>query len=159
MSAPKLESVKSRIETVLALAGLLERVERAPTTVGADQYQALVRQLPSGDIRVPLADAVVSDKSGVGWVEGWRGEILITLESGENNRIHRCHAHDPSWQNWPALEHAVKEIDAKARSRGAQERSPTKQATGLPQARPFTAICAAVSSDRGTCAHSPQGSS
>ena len=45
MSAPKLESVKSRIETVLALAGLLERVERAPTTVSADQYQSLVRQL------------------------------------------------------------------------------------------------------------------
>ena len=21
--------------------------------------------------------------------------------------IRRCHAHDPSWQNWPALEHAV----------------------------------------------------
>jgi Ni,Fe-hydrogenase III large subunit/Ni,Fe-hydrogenase III component G len=68
--------------------------------------QALVRQLPSGDIRVPLADAA-SGQSGVGWVEGWRGEILIALESGENNRIHRCHAHDPSWQNWPALQHAV----------------------------------------------------
>jgi Ni,Fe-hydrogenase III large subunit/Ni,Fe-hydrogenase III component G len=68
--------------------------------------QALVRQLPSGDIRVPLANAA-SGRSGVGWVEGWRGEILIALESGENNRIHRCHAHDPSWQNWPALQHAV----------------------------------------------------
>jgi Ni,Fe-hydrogenase III large subunit/Ni,Fe-hydrogenase III component G len=68
--------------------------------------QALVQQLPSGGIRVPLADAA-SGRSGVGWVEGWRGEILIALEAGENNRIHRCHAHDPSWQNWPALQHAV----------------------------------------------------
>ena len=23
------------------------------------------------------------------------------------DRIRRCHCHDPSWQNWPALEHAV----------------------------------------------------
>ncbi len=68
--------------------------------------QALVQQLPPGDIRVPLADAT-SGRSGIGWVEGWRGEILIALENGENNRIHRCHAHDPSWQNWPALQHAV----------------------------------------------------
>jgi hypothetical protein len=39
------ESVKSRIETVIALARLLERVEAKPTSVGADQYQSLVRQV------------------------------------------------------------------------------------------------------------------
>ena len=27
--------------------------------------------------------------------------------SGARGRIRRCHAHDPSWQNWPLLEHAV----------------------------------------------------
>ena len=45
MSAPNLEIVKTRIETVVALAGLLERVEQANMRIGADQYQALVRQL------------------------------------------------------------------------------------------------------------------
>ena len=45
MSAPSLESVKTRLENVVALARLLERVERTPTTVCADQYRALVRQL------------------------------------------------------------------------------------------------------------------
>jgi Ni,Fe-hydrogenase III large subunit/Ni,Fe-hydrogenase III component G len=44
---------------------------------------------------------------GVGWVEGWRGEVFFALESGEDGRIRRAHAHDPSWQNWPAVEHAV----------------------------------------------------
>ena len=24
-----------------------------------------------------------------------------------SNTIRRCHPHDPSWQNWPVLEHAV----------------------------------------------------
>ena len=44
---------------------------------------------------------------GVGWVEGWRGEVFLALECGADGRIRRAHAHDPSWQNWPVLEHAV----------------------------------------------------
>lgn len=47
---------------------------------------------------------------GAGWVEGWRGEVLVALEvdglDGEP-RVRRCHCHDPSWQNWPVLEHAI----------------------------------------------------
>ena len=44
---------------------------------------------------------------GVGWVEGWRGEVFVAVDIGPDGRIRRCHPHDPSWQNWPALEHAV----------------------------------------------------
>jgi Ni,Fe-hydrogenase III large subunit len=40
-------------------------------------------------------------------VEGWRGEVLIALALGNHGALARVHAHDPSWQNWPALEHAV----------------------------------------------------
>ena len=45
MTAPQLESLKSRLETVIALARLLERVERSASPVGADQYRSLVRSL------------------------------------------------------------------------------------------------------------------
>jgi Ni,Fe-hydrogenase III large subunit/Ni,Fe-hydrogenase III component G len=45
--------------------------------------------------------------SGAGWVEGWRGEVFVALDIDESGRIARCHCHDPSWQNWPVLEHAV----------------------------------------------------
>jgi Ni,Fe-hydrogenase III large subunit len=48
--------------------------------------------------------------SGAGWVEGWRGELFVALEiaaRADQHRILRCHCHDPSWQNWPVLEHAV----------------------------------------------------
>jgi Ni,Fe-hydrogenase III large subunit/Ni,Fe-hydrogenase III component G len=62
--------------------------------------------LPAGDIAVPVPDAP-EDAFGIGWVEGWRGEVLIALETGANNRIRRLHPHDPSWQNWPLLERAV----------------------------------------------------
>lgn len=45
MSAPLVESLKSRLETVIALARLLERVEASGVAADADQYRALVRQL------------------------------------------------------------------------------------------------------------------
>ncbi len=44
---------------------------------------------------------------GVGMVEGWRGEVLVAVHSGADGELARVHPHDPSWQNWPALEHAV----------------------------------------------------
>ncbi|MFA7270420.1 MAG: NADH-quinone oxidoreductase subunit C [Sterolibacterium sp.] len=44
---------------------------------------------------------------GVGWIEGWRGDVLIALTAGAAGGIRRCHCHDPSWHSWPALEHAV----------------------------------------------------
>jgi Ni,Fe-hydrogenase III large subunit len=68
--------------------------------------RVFLRELPAGEIRVPLA-ASPGGRRGVGWVEGWRGEVLIALETADGNRIHRAHPHDPSWQNWPLLEHAV----------------------------------------------------
>jgi Ni,Fe-hydrogenase III large subunit/Ni,Fe-hydrogenase III component G len=66
----------------------------------------ILERLPAGDIlaAVPPAQA---GTLGVGWVEGWRGEVFIALEAGPDNRIRRLHPHDPSWQNWPVLEHAV----------------------------------------------------
>ena len=63
-------------------------------------------EMPGGELRVPL-NAAPDGAFGVGWVEGWRGEVLVAVEAGEGNRIRRCHAHDPSWQNWPALEYAI----------------------------------------------------
>ena len=62
--------------------------------------------LPTGDIAAPVPDAP-ENAFGIGWVEGWRGEVLIALETGAGNRIRRLHPHDPSWQNWPLLERAV----------------------------------------------------
>jgi len=47
------------------------------------------------------------DAFGYGWVEGWRGDVLVALQLDEAGAIRRGHCHDPSWQNWPALEHAV----------------------------------------------------
>ncbi len=62
--------------------------------------------LPQGSIRGKL-QAPAARTIGAGWVEAWRGELLVALEIGPDGRIVRCHCHDPSWQNGPVLEHAV----------------------------------------------------
>jgi Ni,Fe-hydrogenase III large subunit/Ni,Fe-hydrogenase III component G len=65
----------------------------------------VIERIASGPIVTPLT-APAAHAQGIGWVEGWRGEVLIALETAGDS-IRRCHAHDPSWQNWPAIEHAV----------------------------------------------------
>jgi Ni,Fe-hydrogenase III large subunit/Ni,Fe-hydrogenase III component G len=62
--------------------------------------------LPTGPISVPLGE-VQSDELVVGGVEGWRGPVLVGLRASLAGKIIRCHPHDPSWHNWPALEHAI----------------------------------------------------
>jgi len=32
---------------------------------------------------------------------------MVALETTTGGGIRRCHPHDPSWQNWPVLEHAI----------------------------------------------------
>jgi Ni,Fe-hydrogenase III large subunit/Ni,Fe-hydrogenase III component G len=66
----------------------------------------ILDRLPGGDIATPLGVAR-EGALGAGWVEGWRGEVLVAIHAGADNAIQRCHAHDPSWQNWPLLEHAI----------------------------------------------------
>ncbi len=68
--------------------------------------RTIVDALPDGDIRTPLPQAPPS-KLGLGFVEGWRGPVFIALESGADGTVRRCHPQDPSWSNWPVLEHAV----------------------------------------------------
>ncbi len=68
--------------------------------------RAICDQLPGGAVNAPV-ELPRRDCVGAGWVEGWRGEVFIALELDEDGTIRRCHCHDPSWQNWPVLEHAI----------------------------------------------------
>lgn len=64
---------------------------------------ALLDALPEGPHILALPE-VIAPGLALGVVEGWRGPAFIALQAGEGGRIARCHPHDPSWQNWPALE-------------------------------------------------------
>ncbi|MEA5097129.1 MAG: NADH-quinone oxidoreductase subunit C [Burkholderiaceae bacterium] len=66
----------------------------------------IINHLPPGPTHVPLPGNF-TDGLGAGWVEGWRGPVFVALETDSDGKIIRCHCHDPSWQNWPVLEHAI----------------------------------------------------
>jgi len=68
--------------------------------------RSILDALPGDDIATELPEPPAFRK-GVGYVEGWRGPVLVALECGPGATIRRCHPHDPSWSNWPVLEHAV----------------------------------------------------
>ena len=62
MNAPQTESLQTRLETVIALSRLLERVEARGVGIGADQYLALVRRLQaalSTPLPEPALDAIL----------------------------------------------------------------------------------------------------
>ena len=63
-------------------------------------------RMPPGEQRC-IMPPIPDNAFAIGWVEGWRGEILVALHTGSGNTLHRVHPHDPSWQNWPVLEHAI----------------------------------------------------
>lgn len=68
--------------------------------------EAILAGLPTGSHRTPLplpGDGAM----GIGLIEGWRGPVLVALEAGASGTIWRCHPHDPSWLNWPVIEHAI----------------------------------------------------
>jgi Ni,Fe-hydrogenase III large subunit len=68
--------------------------------------QRILERMPAGEHLVAVPTPA-EDSAGIGVIEGWRGPVLVALEAGAAGRIHRCHPHDPSWQNWPVLEHAI----------------------------------------------------
>jgi len=70
------------------------------------QCRALLDDLPPGRVRTEVLAAPAGHR-GLGVIEGWRGPVMVALEAGPEGSIRRCHAHDPSWQNWPLLEFAI----------------------------------------------------
>ena len=67
----------------------------------------ILANLAHGDILSAPLEKLPAHGFGVGMVEGWRGEVLVAIHTDAQGKLARVHPHDPSWQNWPVLEHAV----------------------------------------------------
>jgi len=86
-----------------------------PGESGIEATPAVLKEAPDAKVLVLsmqddpryVREAFEAGASGYGFVEGWRGPVFVAVTAASGNRIARCHPHDPSWQNWPALEHAV----------------------------------------------------
>ena len=68
--------------------------------------RAAVARLPEGPHRAP-AQPIPPGRCALSAVEGWRGEIVHWVRTGEGNRLERCKVKDPSINNWPAIVEAV----------------------------------------------------
>jgi Ni,Fe-hydrogenase III large subunit len=74
-----------------------------------EQSVALIEQilagLPLGPLRVRAETATAGE--GLGFAEGFRGDVMVSLRLGSDGRIARCHLRDPSWFQWPLLEAVI----------------------------------------------------
>ena len=70
------------------------------------QREILVNLVHGDELAIPL-EKLPGNGFGVGMVEGWRGEVLVVIHTDAQGNLARVHPHDPSWQNWPVLEHAI----------------------------------------------------
>jgi Ni,Fe-hydrogenase III large subunit len=73
-----------------------------------EQSLALIDQilgaLPEGDVH---AEVEPGAGEGIGFVEGFRGDVFVWVRLDGEGRIGRCHLRDPSWFQWPLLEAAI----------------------------------------------------
>ena len=83
---------------------LLVRIEEVSESI--QLIRAAVAQLPDGSHRAP-AQPIPPGRCAIGAVEGWRGEIVHWVRTGEDNRLERCKVKDPSINNSPAIVEAV----------------------------------------------------
>ncbi|AHF05255.1 hydrogenase [Marichromatium purpuratum 984] len=67
--------------------------------------EQLLAALPEGAIAMPLTPR--PEASALGLVEGWRGESIALVRLDAAGRVARYFPRDPSWFNWPALEHLI----------------------------------------------------
>ena len=79
---------------------LLVRIDEVGESIQI--IRAAAALLPEGPHRAPV-QRIPSDRCAMSAVEGWRGEILYWVRTGEGNRLERCKVKDPSINNWPAI--------------------------------------------------------
>jgi Ni,Fe-hydrogenase III large subunit len=66
----------------------------------------ILDRLPSGPVRAEIAPGGAPSEAHA-LVEGFRGDIFVSLRLAADGRIARCHLRDPSWFQWPLLEAAI----------------------------------------------------
>jgi len=84
------------------------RIREIEQSIGL--IEQILAGLPKGQLRVaaePAAGGAARGHEGLGFAEGFRGDILASIALDRDGRITRCHLRDPSWFQWPLLEAVV----------------------------------------------------
>ena len=80
------------------------RVRMREIKASLSWMERLLESLGDGPLRVPLPAIITHDATGIGIIDGWRGEIISFARLGADGRVLRYFPRDPSWHAWPALE-------------------------------------------------------
>ncbi len=80
------------------------RVRLAEIQESTQLLRALLASLPDTTLSVILP---IASGEGIGWAEGFRGDIWHWLRL-DGGLIGACFMRDPSWQQWPLLQSAVR---------------------------------------------------
>ena len=78
----------------------------AEVSTSLDLLDQLLDQLPNDGIKTAWTTPAVN-ATGLGLVEGWRGEIMTFVRFDEQGTIARFFPRDPSWFSWLALERLI----------------------------------------------------
>jgi Ni,Fe-hydrogenase III large subunit/NADH:ubiquinone oxidoreductase subunit C len=82
------------------------RVRMAEVRESLTLMDRLLDALPAGDIAEEFI-APPAGTMGVGFIDGWRGEVLAFVRFAAEGCIARYFPRDPSWFTWPALERLI----------------------------------------------------
>jgi Ni,Fe-hydrogenase III large subunit len=81
------------------------RTQEAATS--ARLVRELAARLPTGPVRVPLANTAQPGASTLAGAEGPRGASWVWLMAGRDNTVERFHLRTASFANWPVVAAAV----------------------------------------------------
>lgn len=81
-------------------------IRREEIFVSFNLLTQLFGKMPVGDIQT-AEKAELSNRDGVGIIDGWRGEIFSYVSFDSNGKVDRYFPRDPSWFNWIALENLI----------------------------------------------------
>jgi Ni,Fe-hydrogenase III large subunit len=78
------------------------RIREIEQSIGL--IEQILAKLPKGPLSVRVEAGA---GEGLGFAEGFRGDVLAWLALDRDGRIARCHLRDPSWFQWPLLEAVI----------------------------------------------------
>ena len=82
------------------------RLRAAEVQQSARILRHLLAHIPDGALRTELPNPGQGEE-GVGFVEGFRGDIFVWVRLDADGKVARVHLRDPSWFQWPLLEAAI----------------------------------------------------
>lgn len=83
-------------------ARLMVRFQEAKQSIKIIKHLLTSKQTSDIDL-----GSTITSPFALGCVEGWRGPVCVMVKLTPDHHIAWCHFHDPSWQNWLALEYAI----------------------------------------------------